>query len=73
MPTAVKRTEIVSGYQTKASGASLTYVRCKGKWLPLGVIVDPLQGLVLSIDHLNGEDAQILQEWIEPLDCFLWQ
>ena len=63
----MKRNEIVSGYQTKAVGADLTYVKCKGKWLPIGVIVDPINGLVLSIDHLSGEDAQILQEWIEPI------
>lgn len=63
----MKRSEIVSGYQTKAVGADLTYVKCKGKWLPIGVIVDPINGLVLSIDHLSGEDAQVLQEWIEPI------
>jgi hypothetical protein len=42
-------------------------VRCKGQWLSLGVIVDPLQGLVLSIDQLEGEDAQTLQQWIAPI------
>ena len=63
----MKRQAILSGYQTKALGADLTGVKCKGKWLPIGVIVDPTNGLVLSIDHLNGEDAQTLQEWIEPI------
>jgi transposase-like protein len=63
----MKRSQIVSGYQTKAIGADLTYVKCKGKWLPVGVIVDPLNGLVLSIDQLSGEDAQTLQQWIEPI------
>ena len=63
----MKRTEIFSGYQTRAIGADLTGVKCKGKWLPIGVIVDPINGMVLSIDHLSGEDAQTLQEWIEPI------
>jgi len=63
----MKRSEIVSGYRTRAVGADLTYVKCKGKWLPIGVIVDPINGMVLSIDHLNGEDAQTLQKWIEPI------
>lgn len=63
----MKRTEIVSEYRTRAIGADLTYVKCKGKWLPLGVIVDPINGMVLSIDHLSGEDAQALQAWIEPI------
>ena len=63
----MKRTEIMTGYQTRALGADLTSVKCKGKWLPIGVMVDPISGLVLSIDHLSGEDAQTLQEWIEPI------
>jgi transposase-like protein len=63
----MKRTEMVSGYRTRAIGADLTYVKCKGKWLPVGVIVDPINGMVLSIDHLSGEDAQALQAWIEPI------
>jgi hypothetical protein len=63
----MKRSEIVSGYRTRAVGADLTYVKCKGKWLPIGVIVDPINGMVLSIDHLSGEDAQTLQKWIEPI------
>ena len=63
----MKRTEILSGYRTQALGADLTGVKCKGAWLPLGVVVDPLNGLVLSIDCLSGEDAETLQEWIEPM------
>jgi len=63
----MKGTEIISGYRTRAIGADLTGVKCKGKWLPIGVIVDPLNGMVLSIDHLSGEDAQTLQKWIEPI------
>jgi transposase-like protein len=63
----MKRTEILNGYQTRALGADLTSVKCHGKWLPIGVVVDPLNGVVLSIDHLEGEDAQTLQAWIEPI------
>lgn len=65
--TGLKRNQIVSGYRTPAIGADLTYVKCKGKWLPIGVIVDPINGMVLSIDHLSGEDAQELQAWVEPI------
>lgn len=63
----MKRSEIVSGYRTRAVGADLTYIKCNGKWLPIGVIVDPINGMVLSIDRLSGEDAQTLQKWIEPI------
>ena len=63
----MKRSEMLSGYRAKALGADLTGVKCKGKWLPIGVMVDPLNGMVLSIDGLKGEDAQTLQAWIEPI------
>jgi hypothetical protein len=63
----MKRNQIMQGYTTKVIGADLTSLKCKGKWLPIGVIVDPLNGLVLSIDQLSGEDAQTLQAWVEPI------
>jgi len=63
----MKRSELVQGYRTRALGADLTSVKCNGNWLPIGVVVDPLNGLVLSIDHLEGEDAQTLKAWIEPI------
>jgi transposase-like protein len=63
----LKRNQMVSGCRAKAIGADLTYVKCNGKWLPIGVVVDPIQGLVLSIDSLEGEDAQTLKAWIEPI------
>ena len=63
----MKRTELLQGYRTKAIGADLTSVKCKGKWLSIGVIVDPINGLVLCVDHLDGEDAQTLKDWVEPI------
>lgn len=63
----MKRERLQPGYRTKVLGADLTSVRCKGEWLTLGVTVDPLNGCVLSVDDLSAEDAQTLQEWIEPI------
>lgn len=63
----MKRTELLQGYRTRALGADLTSVKCKGQWLPIGVVVDSINGWVLSIDHLDGEDAQTLKDWIEPI------
>jgi transposase-like protein len=63
----MKRTELIEGYRTKALGSDLTGVKCKGQWLPIGVTVDPLCGWVLCIDHLEGEDAETLREWVEPI------
>ena len=63
----MKRTELLQGYRTKAIGADLTSVKCNGKWLSIGVVVDPINGLVLCVDHLDGEDAQTLKDWVEPI------
>jgi transposase-like protein len=63
----MKQSQLLEEYRTAALGADLTSVKCNGKWLPLGVTVDPLTGLTLSIDRLSGEDAQTLQAWLEPI------
>jgi transposase-like protein len=63
----MKQAQLLEGYRTPALGADLTSVKCKGKWLPLGVTVDPLRGITLSIDRLSGEDAQTLKAWLEPI------
>ena len=63
----MKRTDLLQDYRTPAVGADLTSVKCKGKWLPLGVSVDAITGMTLSIDKLSAEDAQTLKEWLEPI------
>ena len=32
-----------------------------------GITVDAISGLVLTIDHLSGEDAEILKAWVDPI------
>jgi hypothetical protein len=63
----MKQSNLLEDYRTPALGADLTSVKCNGKWLPLGVTVDVLTGLTLSIDQLAGEDAQTLKAWLEPI------
>ena len=63
----MKRTALLQGYRTAALGADLTSVKCKGQWLQLGLTVDALTGMTLSIDRLSGEDAQTLKEWLAPI------
>lgn len=63
----MKRKELLAGYKTGAVGADVTSVRCNGKWLPLGISVDAVNGWTLSIDALSGEEAEELQEWLEPI------
>jgi transposase-like protein len=57
----------LDGYKTKAVGADVTSVRCNGKWLTIGIAVDAINGMVLSIDELPGEDAEQLKAWLEPI------
>ena len=63
----LKQEKLLDGYRTDAVGADVTSVRCKGKWLPLGISVDAVNGLTLSIDALPGAEAQELKAWLEPI------
>lgn len=63
----MKRKALLTGYKTGAVGADVSSVRCKGKWLPLGISVGAVNGWTLSIDALPGEEAQELKAWLEPI------
>jgi transposase-like protein len=63
----LKREQVFAGIKTPALGGDLTGVKCKGQWLPLGITVDALSGLALTIDALSAEDSKTLQAWIEPI------
>ncbi len=63
----LKREQVFAGVKTPAEGADLTSVKCKGEWLPLGITVDPISGLALTIDALPAQDIKALQDWIEPI------
>jgi hypothetical protein len=60
----MKQKSLLAGYQTKAVGADVTSIRCNGKWVPIGISVDAVTGMVLSIDVLPGEDAEQLKAWL---------
>jgi len=63
----LKREKLLSGYKTKAVGADVTSVRCNGEWVTVGIVVYAVNGMVLSIDELPGEDAEQLKAWLEPI------
>jgi hypothetical protein len=54
----LKRDQVFSRLQTPALGGDLSGVMCKGEWLPLGITVDAISGLALTIDALTAEDSQ---------------
>jgi len=63
----MKKEKLLDGYRTKAVGADITSIRCNGQWVPIGIVVDATNGIVLSIDELPGEDAEQLKAWLEPI------
>ena len=63
----LKREKLLGEYKTKAIGADITSVRCNGKWVTIGIVVDAENGMVLSIDELSGEDAEQLKAWLGPI------
>jgi len=63
----MKQQKIFTGVRTPVLGGDVTSVKCSGRWLQLGLTVDDTGGLVLTVDGLDGEDAQTLEEWIAPI------
>jgi len=63
----LKRTHVFSQVKTPVLGADVTSVKCNGQWLPLGLSVDDLTGIVLTVDQLPAEDAVTLKAWLEPI------
>jgi len=63
----LERRAVFGGGHTSALGSDVTTVKCGGRWLPIGVTVDAVSGLVLTVDPLPGEDAETLKAWLEPI------
>jgi hypothetical protein len=63
----MERREVFDGLRTPALGGDLTSVKCHGEWLQIGLAVDDLTGLVLTVDKLPAEDAEALKEWLQPV------
>jgi hypothetical protein len=58
---------VFENLRTPALGGDVTSVKVKGQWFPLGLTVDDISGLALTVDGLSGEDAATLEEWMEPI------
>lgn len=63
----MKRREVFADIRTPALGSDVTSVKCKGEWLLLGLTVDDMTGLVLTVDRLSAEDADALHDWLAPI------
>lgn len=63
----LRRDAVFGARRTAVLGADLTSVCCKGTWLTLGVAVDDLSGVVLSVDILPGSDTASIRAWLGPI------
>jgi len=63
----LRQRKVFEAVRTPALGGDVTSVKCNGRWLPLGLTVDDVTGLVLTVDGLSGEDAQTLKDWMSPI------
>lgn len=63
----LRREGVFNDVRTPALGGDVTYVKCRGQWLPLGLTVDETRGLVLTVDRLSGEDTAVLKDWLTPI------
>jgi transposase-like protein len=48
-------------------GVDLTSVRCHGEWVTVGVGVDAVRGLALTVDVLPNGEAATLTTWVQDL------
>ena len=53
--------------RTVAMGADITGVKVQGKWVSLGLTVDDVTGLVLTVDHITSQTGEALAEWLAPI------
>ncbi len=61
----MRQEEVFEGIRTPAIGSEVTSVKVKGKRYPIGLTVDALSGSVLTMDGLEGEDAETLKVWLQ--------
>jgi transposase-like protein len=55
------------GGEVRVVGGDLTYVRCKGEAVVLGLAVDAQQGITLDIEVLDNQETDTLKAWLLPL------
>jgi hypothetical protein len=63
----LRREQVAANLRTPALGGDVTSVKCHGQWLLLGLTVDDVHGLVLTVDPLPGEAADELETWLAPI------
>jgi len=55
------------GQRIRVIGADVTRVKCKGEELAVGVVVDDMTGIELTIDILEDETAESQLAWLQEI------
>jgi len=55
-----------AGLSAEVVGGDLTYVKCQGEQVVLGVAVGA-EGIMLDIEVLDNEETETLMAWLQPL------
>lgn len=63
----LRRAWLQQGRRIRVIGADLTRVQCQGESLVIGVVVDDLEGIELSIDILDDETAETEVAWLRQI------
>jgi transposase-like protein len=63
----LRRAWLQQGRRIRVIGADLTRVQCQGESLVIGVVVDDLEGIELSVDILDDETAETQLAWLRRI------
>lgn len=63
----LRRAWLQQGRRIRVIGADLTRVQCQGESLVIGVVVDDLEGIELSVDILDDETAETQVAWLRRI------
>ena len=63
----LRRAWLQQGKSIKVMGADITQVKCNGNTLLIGVVVDDLTGIELSIDILEDETTETQLAWLREM------
>jgi len=63
----LRRAWLQQGRRIRFIGADLTRVQCQGESLVIGVVVDDLEGIELSVDVLDDETAETQLAWLRQI------
>lgn len=63
----LRRTWLAETGGIRVVGGDLTYVRCRGEEVVIGLAVDAQQGITLDIQVLDNQETDTIKAWLLPL------